>query len=77
MEYDPTIADKISQEEKDWRKALQIGSELDAVKFDVEYNLKVWAKAHVTRLDGELVEVTFENDSRRMCRLFWWYSPDI
>ena len=39
-----------------------IGSKLDAVKTDREHNLKVWAKATVINVEGELIQVQYEND---------------
>jgi hypothetical protein len=37
----------------------------------------VWAKASISRIEDNLLEVVFENDHRRMTRLVYWYSSDI
>lgn len=47
------------------------------MKRDNEHNLKVWAKATVINVDGELIQVVFDNDSSFNSSYFWWYSPDL
>lgn len=68
----------MSEEEKEWRKNLKPGSKIDALKVDMEYNLKMWAKAEVLSVDGEVLHVAFENDVRSYSsRFLYWYSPEI
>jgi len=42
---------------------LQVGSKLDAIKRYSDFNLRIWAKGFVFKVDGELIHVVFENDS--------------
>lgn len=75
---DPSLADKLSVEERAWRKSLVKGSKIDAIKLDNEYNLKIWAKAEVSSITGDIFQVVFENDIRsNSIRYIHWYSPEI
>ena len=82
-DYDASMQDKMTDEEREWRQALAVGSQIDAVKVDAEFNLKMWAKAvisDITDTDDQgkrLFEITFENDSLKYRRVLWWHSPDI
>ncbi|CDW89068.1 ubiquitin carboxyl-terminal hydrolase family protein [Stylonychia lemnae] len=75
---DPTIIDKLSLEEKNWRQSLQIGSKVDAVKIDYEFNLKMWAKGEIHSIVNDIFLVAFENDIKSLTSRFLpWYSPEI
>jgi hypothetical protein len=75
--YDPEAEQRLSLKERSWRKSLQTGDKVDAVKRCGDYNLKMWSKATVLSIDGELIHVKFENDSYSACGSFWWYSPEL
>ena len=75
--YNPGLVDQLSEEDKQWRKSLDVGSKIDAIKRCGDYNMKMWAKAHVLKVDGDLIHVKFENDSYASSTSFWWYSPEI
>ena len=47
------------------------------MKIDREHNLRVWAKATVICVEGELIQVQFDNDQSINSAYFWWYSPDL
>jgi hypothetical protein len=40
-------AASLSDEEKDWRDALAVGSKLDVIRIDWEYNIKIWTRGVV------------------------------
>ena len=42
---DKSFIEKLSEEDIEWRKSLIPGSKIDALKVDMEYSLKGWAKA--------------------------------
>jgi hypothetical protein len=75
--HDPQLAQRMPQEEREWRQSLQAGSRVDAVKRDNEHNLKRWAKATVVQVEDELIQVIFDNDSISNSLYFWWYSPEL
>ncbi len=77
LSYDQQLGERIPEDERLWRKSLQPGDLVDAVKFDMEYNLKIWAKATIKNVNVELIEVSFINDTNKMNRYLWWYSPDL
>lgn len=52
---DRSLIEKMSEEEKEWRLSLQPGAKIDALKVDVEHNLKMWAKAEVLSINGEVL----------------------
>ena len=44
----------------------------------MEYNLKMWAKAEISSINGDIFYVVFENDLKSFSsRYFHWYSPEI
>ena len=71
------MAARLPEEERMWRKSLQVGSQVDALKIDFDRNIKVWSKAYVARMSDDLIEVVFENDSRSTSRTLFWFSPDL
>jgi hypothetical protein len=75
--YNPGLINQLSEEEKQWRKSLDVGSKIDAIKRCGDYNMKMWAKAQFLKIDGDLIHVAFENDSYASSASFWWYSPEI
>ena len=77
IQYDPNVAERLPEEERLWRKSLQVGSQVDALKIDFDRNIKVWAKAYVSRMSDDLIEIVFENDSRTTSRTLFWFSPDL
>lgn len=80
---DTSVEDKMSDEEREWRKGLVVGVQVDAVKVDADFNLKMWAKGVISDIRDtddqgkKLFEITFENDSLKYRRVLWWHSPDI
>ena len=72
------IIEKLSNEEREWRQSLVIGSKVDAVKIDYEFNLKMWSKGEIISISGDIIQVQFENDIKSLTsRYLPWYSPEI
>jgi hypothetical protein len=69
----------MSEEEREWRMSLKVGSQIDAIKFDQENNLKCWSKARIVQSigNGNYFQVQFECDVNRFMRDLTRYSVEI
>jgi hypothetical protein len=58
---------------------LAVGSTLDVIRIDWEYNIKIWTKGVVKEIIASTnhLKVTFENESARFFRDYHKYSMDI
>jgi hypothetical protein len=75
---DPSIIDKLAPEDVAWRKSLKEGDKIDAVKIDLNYNLKMWSKAEITLITNDIFHLFFEDDDKALShRQLHWYSLDI
>ena len=64
QQQDESIIDRLSEEEKAWRKSLEVGSKLDAIKVETESNIKMWTKGEIIEINGNFLHIQFENDLR-------------
>ena len=63
---------------KDWRQALQEAQKIDAIKVDVLFDRKIWAKAKISKINeiGELV-INFKNENSETSRILSKDSHEI
>jgi len=52
----------------DWRKDLDVGSRVDAVKLDPEFQRKAWAYGTVVEVDGDELRIHFDADIEKCDR---------
>jgi len=69
----------LSPAEQEWRSSLVVGSKVDAIKVDLAYPAKCWAKGFIDAVVSEADEVyvTFENDKPDSRRVFSRWSLEL
>lgn len=69
---------QLPAEEREWRRALEVGAKLDALKVDPEQKVTCWSQATLKALlPKQKILVTFDNDSHHCDRELSIFSPEL